>query len=367
MRAASWEITFQPLMQNLSLLSPFLATGIAVLTVVWLVIRERPDPRDPSASPERAGPLIPTSRLLPWWARGFRIRSKESTLTVLAPRQRRRPRRAIRIGRRHEAYLWDMLIDFEYWHGAVEPEMVEGLALADYSNPKVHRLRPSGDDFRFIGLPEHEGRTKLFLDAAQLRPGELVVDLGAYCGATCVAFARAVGSTGHVVTFDPDPAAAAVCRENVARHVPGMVTVVEAAVWSKAGTIPFVAEGNIGSAAAAVLPRGGATREVLAVSLGDAFAQACQISGLARVAFLKINVEGSEVPILEGGIDALRTHRPRLVVEPHLVEEGKLNTETVMSLLAMAGYRGKLGHQASYTHPHIVGEPIGAGFDRQVP
>jgi FkbM family methyltransferase len=269
----------------------------------------------------------------------------------------RRGDRAIRVARRHGVYAPDLDRDFDYWHGAVEPSLEHGVAVVDYSRPRLHRLLPSGDPFLFVGMPEHEATTRVFLETAQLGAGDLVLDLGAYCGATAVAFARAVGTTGHVVAFDPDPAAADACRANVARHAPGRVTVVEAGVWSATGTVSFVAEGNIGSAVAAVLPRRARTREVPVMSLADAVAHACAVSGIPRVAFLKLNVEGSELPILEAGLDVLRDHHPRLAVEPHPVSGGGLNTDQVQRLLVSAGYRPVLSTQGAFTHPVILAAP----------
>jgi FkbM family methyltransferase len=265
--------------------------------------------------------------------------------------------RAIRISARHAVYTDDLRRDFDYWHGAVEAHDEGGIAVVDYSHPAVHRLLPSGDLFHFIGLPEHEATTAVFLDTGRLTPGELVLDIGAYCGATAVAFARAVAPTGHVLAFDPDPAAAAACRLNVSRHVPGLVTVIETGVWANTGTVKFVAEGNVGSAVASVLPRRARTLDVPVLSLADATERACAVSGLHRVAFIKLNVEGSEVPILEGGLGVLRAHRPRLVVEPHPDGRGGLNTDRLEELLAAAGYHWTLRRQGSFTHPVLTAEP----------
>lgn len=270
----------------------------------------------------------------------------------------RRDTRAIRIAARHAVYAEHIQQDFDYWYGAVEAHNENGITLVDYSQPAVHRLLPSHDMFKFIGLPEHEATTAVFLESARLKPGDLVLDIGSYCGATAVAFARAVAPNGHVVAFDPDAAAATACRENVTRHVPGLVTVIETGVWSNTGHVDFVAEGNVGSAVASVLPRRARTRRVPVLSLSEAVDRACRISGISRVAFVKLNVEGSEVPILEGGLDVLRAQRFRLAVEPHPDGHGGLNTKRLEALLAEAGYRSSDRRQGSYTHPVITAEPM---------
>jgi FkbM family methyltransferase len=112
----------------------------------------------------------------------------------------------------------------------------------------------------------------------QGQPGR-VVDFGAYCGGSTLAFARDVGPGGHVVAFEPDPANAAALRENVARHADGAVTVREAGVWSESAELEFAAEGNMGAAIASVLARPAATVCVPVLSLADAMSRACQVSG----------------------------------------------------------------------------------------
>ena len=96
--------------------------------------------------------------------------------------------------------------------------MERGVAVLDCRGARFHRLRPSGLSLRFTALPEPECTSETYLQHARLAPGDLVLDLGAYCGGTTLAFARAVGPGGHVVAFEPDPANAAALRENVARH-----------------------------------------------------------------------------------------------------------------------------------------------------
>ena len=125
-----------------------------------------------------------------------------------------------------------------------------GVEVVDYSCAKVHCLRPSGDQFRFTGLAEAEATTRVYVDWALLQPGQLVLDLGAYCGGSTVAFARAVGAAGHVFAMEPDPTNASALRENLMRHGTTNVTVREAGVWGSTTRLPFVAEANMGSALA---------------------------------------------------------------------------------------------------------------------
>ena len=118
------------------------------------------------------------------------------------------------------------------------------------------------------------------------------------------------------------------------------MTVREAGVWRESAELDFAAEGNMGAAIASVLPRPSATVRVPVLSLADAVALACQVSGLPRVAFIKMDIEGAEAAVLERA-DVLRAHRPRLVIELHWMPgpHRRLTTEAVRAPLVALGYR----------------------------
>lgn len=287
--------------------------------------------------------------------------AQDGSITVVDRGSRGDAPRAVRLAARHTPYAYDVVVCFDYSHDAVEPELVNGMQLVDYSSSRLHRLRPSGDLFRFTGLAEAEATTQVYLHHAQLQPGDLVLDLGAYCGASTVAFARAVGPTGHVFAMEPDPANAAALRENLERHGVANVTVCQAGVWSETTSLPFVAEGNMGSAVGVVLARGAPTGTVSVLSLADAAQQACEASGASRVAFIKMDIEGAELEALRTGASVLREHQPRLAIEPHAVASVRSTTDTtrirILDLLGTCDYQWVLSTQGTGSHTLVMASP----------
>jgi FkbM family methyltransferase len=163
------------------------------------------------------------------------------------------------------------------------------------------------------------------------------------------------------VAFEPDLENVAALRENLSRHYITNVTVIEAGVWRETTRLPFVAEGNMGSALAAVLPRRGRFSERPFLSLSEATARACEASGLHRVAFIKMDIEGAEVAVLETGSEVCRTHRPRIVIEPHRAptdeEPDRLTTQAVTDLLEKMGYRCELSQHGVMGHLLVLATP----------
>lgn len=129
---------------------------------------------------------------------GLVLEFKDSHMTV------RKGKREIRINPKHEIYLWDMINYFDYYHDAVFPSTENGVELVDYSCPILHRLRRSGIEFEFPSLPESDESTEVYMRALNLMPGDVVLDFGAYAGASAYFLAKAVGPDGIVLSFEPD-------------------------------------------------------------------------------------------------------------------------------------------------------------------
>jgi len=250
--------------------------------------------------------------------------------------------REIRINPKHEVYVWDMINSFDYYHSAVFPSEANGVEFVDYSRPGLQRLKRSGVEFEFPSLPESDESTEVYLSVLGLRAGDVVLDLGAYAGASAYFLAQAVGAGGTVVSFEPDETNFRYLQANIARHHLTNVRPVDKGVWSETTRLEFQAEGNMGSSAVAVLGRNTSVKVVNVVSLDDA----AKLAGeeLPRIAAIKMDIEGAEVAVLKSAGDFLRRHRPRLVVEPHFVN-GRMCTEEICQVLRGYGYCVQLINQ----------------------
>lgn len=264
----------------------------------------------------------------------------------------RKSNRQIQINSKHGVYLWDMINFFDYYHGAVVPKMMNDMAVVDYSRPALQRLSRSGIEFEFPSLPESDESTETYMGALDLRPGEVVFDLGAYSGASAYFLAKAVGPDGIVISFEPDEINFRYLQANIARHCLTNVRPVEKGIWSETGSLEFHAEGNMGSSAVLVKDRKSNVKVVHVLSLEDA----AKIAGGKRVAAIKMDIEGAEVVVLRKAAEFLQKHQPRLVIEPHVVG-GKMATEEICQILRKNGYRIELLQQGIQNWPLIAARP----------
>jgi FkbM family methyltransferase len=264
----------------------------------------------------------------------------------------------LRISRAHDIYLPHMIENFDYYVNSVFPLHVNKMHLVDMSGPRYHKLKGFGDiPFLFPSHTEPYETTAEYLDFAGLKGGEIVLDIGAYAGLTSIIFAKLVGSTGRVYAFEADETNYECAQINIemAARVMGLnnITLLHKAIWSQSGGVRFSNEGAMGSSAVDVTGGNrGNEQTVEATSLEDFFAE----RGLKRADFIKIDIEGCEVKVLESSARSLKGTGARLIVEPHFVD-GVLSTERCCSFLKSAGYRVRVREKVGESEPLIEAMP----------
>ncbi len=296
--------------------------------------------------------------LLPGWhqLRYLRARAAERGLKVIR-RGRivavRNGEREIRVSRANQVYAVDLIGNFDYYFNVVAPRAEHGLQVVDYSHPAMHTMRADGLPFWFPELAESMETTELYLRYADLEPGDVVFDLGAYAGGATYHFSRAVGAAGHVYAFEPDPSSYQCFARNIELHSMTNVTPERRGVWSHTGRVAFQAEGNMGSAVVDAAARtSDTTQSIDVVSLTDY----CAEKKIARVDFVKLDVEGSEAAILRSSGDFISTFRPPMVIEVHFIR-GVRTDDEVTSALQRHGYRLEVVEQAGLPLPLLAATP----------
>jgi len=164
----------------------------------------------------------------------------------------------------------------------------------------------------------------------EAQAGDIVLDCGTYTGNTSLYFSRKVGDAGHVYGFEAAPATFEQYRRNMSGKA--NVTPVQAAVCDFSGQVRFA-----GDAANATIREDGTA--VAAVSLDDF----CGQRGLARVDFIKMDIEGAETRALEGARHIISTHTPKMAVSAYHQEDDIIHLPGLILDINPA-YRFKLRH-----------------------
>jgi FkbM family methyltransferase len=151
---------------------------------------------------------------------------------------------------------------------------------------------------------------------ALVRPGEVVVDVGAAWGLYACRLARSVGRQGKVHAFEPNPTYQRPLQR-LARRFP-QLQVHSVALSSQAGDatlhVPHIADRMVDEMATLVPPRRRdwevGTRARVTVRRLDDVVEAEK----GPVAFVKCDVEGHELEVMDGGKEVLSS-RPTILME----------------------------------------------------
>jgi FkbM family methyltransferase len=253
----------------------------------------------------------------------------------------RKNRNEIRISVAKFPYVQDMVLHFDSYHGAVEPDEH---GVVDYSAPRAHRLRKNGVSFHLPSIAEEIEAIDDYFRWYQPKPGDLVFDLGAHAGVSTYFLSKAVGPEGRVIAFEPDPLAWASLTRNIADLGMSNVHAVQKAIAGQPGRLAFQAEGSLGSALTSVSSRaGGNTVVVDAITFRDA----CELAG-GPPRFVKMDIEGAELEVIAAAQDYLRGKQIDFAADTNHNVGGELTNARLENLFREVGYQAQSSRETGF-------------------
>ncbi len=193
--------------------------------------------------------------------------------------------------------------------------------LSVYRIPLNTTFQPDGR-VRYHGMEFHHLyefiiQASLFLEIYRMEhvypaEGDIVFDIGAYRGDTVAYFRKYLGNTGKIYAFEPDEINFRYLQDNIRRNRLANVVPVQKALLDDEKTCNLI-----------TIPQGGsflyiikdgldtnAFTEVEAITI-DSFMASQQIP---RLDFIKSDIEGCELAMLQGGKETIRRHRPKMAL-----------------------------------------------------
>jgi FkbM family methyltransferase len=203
--------------------------------------------------------------------------------------------------------------------------------------------------------------------------GKTVYDIGGHVGLLTLFFAKSVGG-GRVVTFEPNPENfERLCEHVKMNRITNVRTFMigigrERAIGRLCFIPAFPAQGSLRRSLQQVAMRDKTARsiEITVDSLDNQIA----LNNLPDPDFVKIDVEGLEVEVLQGMAGTIGRHRPNIYVELHGIgrSEKAANAREVVDILERHGYSlchvesGRtisLSNAQVPTGGHLYGSPRG--------
>ena len=181
-----------------------------------------------------------------------------------------------------------------------------------------------------------------FLEGLSLG-GLTVYDVGGYEGIFTLFFARRVGPSGSVVTFEPNPRNFRKITDNIALNGFAHARVRQVALGSAPGraSLVFPADETArGSLETDIADQIRQEKDVVTIDVDVDTLDNQVASGLPEPDFVKLDVEGLELDVLQGMTSLMARRHPRLYIEIHGadVERKLANVTAVASFLWQHGY-----------------------------
>lgn len=161
---------------------------------------------------------------------------------------------------------------------------------------------------------EYEGGTNRALER-YVRPGDVVIEAGANMGSETVLLSRMVGDAGHVYGFEPNPYTYERLSMNVAINELKNVSIYDLAIGEKDGEVSFniYPKGFCNPGMSSKYMSTPQTKKITVPQRTlDSFVAE---KGISRVNFLKMDIQGAEMDLLNGADGLLERDRPTIFME----------------------------------------------------
>lgn len=171
---------------------------------------------------------------------------------------------------------------------------------------------------------------KFVKDVFKPKEGEIVVDVGTFIGRFTLLASKRIGRSGKVVGIEPDSELFRIVKQNVLSTGSTNVTLLNAAASNREGVTKMYG----GNGRASLLPVSNKFFSVSCITIDAALEKL----GIEKVDWMKIDVEGAGLLVLEGSIGVLkRSENLKLIIEIHRYS----NETKVINWLEKYGYQIK--------------------------
>ena len=146
-------------------------------------------------------------------------------------------------------------------------------------------------------------------DFVKIEKDDVLLDCGACWGDTAILFANKVGEKGHVYSFEFMPENVKIFNRNISLNesLSNRLTIIQKALGDESNKTLSFSNNGPGS-------RVGChdvdSIKVQSITIDDFAAS----NNIERIDFIKMDIEGSELPSLKGAVNVLKKYRPKLAI-----------------------------------------------------
>jgi len=174
--------------------------------------------------------------------------------------------------------------------------------------------------------------------------GDTVADIGANIGVYTLFLSKLVGERGHVYSVEPIPVTFSILSNNIKKLRLANVKAFNYAISSQNGLVnmevPKREAGNEDYYMARIIDADKRDASLKQFQIKSSTLDSLLFARDRKIAFLKIDVEGHEVAVLQGASKIIDSHRPAMLMEILDDPEDRLSSAfTIFNMLNKKGYR----------------------------
>lgn len=191
------------------------------------------------------------------------------------------------------------------------------------------------------------------------REHDNIIDIGSNIGWVALNFAR-LSKTGQVIGFEPDPFNHRVCKENIDRNALFNISVLPYGLGEYSGQVDMEIRTPDNRGGNRITPVGLKGSVIVQIRKLDDIRE---VTSLAIIHLIKLDVEGYELKVLRGGINLLKKHKPTLFIEvddKNLRDQGDSAIELILFLESCGYYSiinaetgGKIESSTNFENSHF--------------
>jgi FkbM family methyltransferase len=223
--------------------------------------------------------------------------------------------------------------------------------------PLLHRVAGASDEIGWARvqrggylaaapLGDYDGRSIFYFGEDRkiswvcsrlIQPGDTVIDIGANMGSVSLVLSALVGKRGRVHSFEPNPQMQALIESSIARNGIENIRLHRMALGARAGELVLsIPRGHTG-AASFIPARAMADHDQICVPV-DTLSAALAGEDIDRIRLVKVDVEGFEPQVFEGGAEMFARTPPDVILFELLDLEGAISNHPSIKILSEYGY-----------------------------
>jgi FkbM family methyltransferase len=179
--------------------------------------------------------------------------------------------------------------------------------------------------------------------------GDVVIDCGGCYGDTAMMFAHHAGNTGRVYSFEFIPSNIEIFNKNIALN-PEIknVEIVKHPLWVESNLKLYYKDDGPGSLVSSEEIEN-ADGIVSTITIDDFI----KSNSIQKVSYIKMDIEGSELPALKGAVNTIRTFKPKLAISIYHSMDDFVDIPLFIEGLNL-NYKLYLGHHTIHTEETVI-------------